>query len=187
MSVDEALAFVAATPTSEETVERFRTTMVKFAEAHPDALHRTCLSGHFTASAMIVNAEGDKVLLMHHTKLKRWLQPGGHVDGDGDLASAALREASEETGLTDLTLVSPALDLDIHQIPERGSEPAHDHLDVRFLVQAGPGATIAANHESTDMQWFGFDALDGLGLDAGLHRLLRSGQARLAGNPSGKH
>ncbi len=180
MSVADALSYVKKAPDGDVDVERFREQMRAFVQSHPDALHRTCLEGHFTASALIVHADGEQVLLMHHAKLQRWLQPGGHVDGDGDLASAALREAIEETGMKELFIEQSPIDLDVHRIPTRGEEPEHDHLDVRFLVRAPDGAQISANHESTDMRWFGFDEVADLGLDPGLHRMLRAGQARLA-------
>ena len=180
MSVADALSYVENAPDGDADVERFREQMRTFVQSHPDALHRTCLDGHFTASALIVHADGVRVLLMHHTKLQRWLQPGGHVDGDGDLARAALREAWEETGMKGLLIEQSPIDLDVHRIPARGEEPEHDHLDVRFLVRAPHGAKISANHESTDMRWFGFDEVADLGLDTGLHRMLRAGQVRLA-------
>lgn len=94
--------------------------------------------GHFTASAFVVSPEGDALLLVQHPKLGRWLQPGGHVEPeDDDLASAALREAREETGLTDLTFISrEVFDVDVHVIPARRDEPEHRHFDVRFAFKA---------------------------------------------------
>jgi 8-oxo-dGTP pyrophosphatase MutT (NUDIX family) len=87
-----------------------------FLHTHADAFVRSNLIGHFTGSAWLVSADGTKVLLMHHRKLGRWLQPGGHADGDTDLARVALREAEEETGLTDLRIDDGIFDIDRHRI-----------------------------------------------------------------------
>ncbi|QWT21463.1 NUDIX hydrolase [Bacillus sp. NP157] len=120
-------------------------------EARP--FHRETLDGHFTGSAWLVSADGERVLLMHHRKLQRWLQPGGHADGDADLAGVALREAGEETGLRDLTVLPAIFDVDRHQIPSRGSEPAHWHYDVRYVVVAGGSEAFEANEESLGLAW----------------------------------
>lgn len=95
--------------------------------------------GHFTASAFVVSPSGDAILLVHHPKLERWLQPGGHVEeSDADLLSAARREAIEETGITDLALIGDGIfDVDVHMIPARKQEPEHRHFDVRFLFRSG--------------------------------------------------
>jgi len=118
-----------------------------------DPYRRERLEGHFTASAWLVAADGRRALLTHHRKLDRWLQPGGHADGDRDLAHAALREAEEESGLRDL-VVEPALfDLDRHWIPERGVEPGHWHHDVRFVVRATGSEDFVVGEESHDLAW----------------------------------
>lgn len=149
---------------------RSRAEMAAFAAAHPDALARTCVDGHFTGSAFVVDAAGERALLLLHTKLGRWLQPGGHADGDANLAGVALREASEETGIAGLLVDPDPLDLDIHEIPA-GRDAAHLHLDVRFLVLAPPDAVVVGNHESQGLRWVAAGGLDELDLDAGLHRL----------------
>lgn len=177
--LDRAVRHVQAVSDGDPEVDAFRQRMLRFAADHDDALVRSCLDGHFTASAMIIDHTGTRVLLLHHTKLERWLQPGGHVDGDGDLATAALREATEETGIVDLEVVGPAIDLDIHTIPEREDEPRHEHLDVRFLLRAPDGARLDANHESTDMRWFGFGEVADLDVDHGLLRLIAAARARV--------
>ncbi len=127
--------------------------------AHEDCLRRTCLPGHLTGSAWVVSDDRRHVLLTHHRKLGRWLQLGGHADGDPDLLRVALREAREESGLERLAPWSPTgagafvLDLDIHPIPAHGDEPAHDHHDLRFLLVAGPGQEIRISEESLDLRW----------------------------------
>ena len=153
-----------------------RDRMLTFARTHSDALHRTCVPGHFTASALVVEHGTDRFVMLHHTKLRRWLQPGGHVDGSSNMPAAALREATEETGIAGLQVALPPIDLDIHRVaPPR--EPEHDHLDIRFLVIAPAGAPLAPNHESTDIRWVTMSELDGLGADVGIHRLARTGLA----------
>lgn len=149
-------------------------TYAPFIAAHPDCLWRTCLEGHLTASAWIVDAARERTLLTHHRKLDRWLQLGGHVDGEADLAAAALREAREESGLTRLRLVSPEiLDVDRHRIPARGAEPEHWHYDVRFLIEADPAEPLAISSESKDLAWVRLDAVVRLNPDESLARMLR--------------
>jgi 8-oxo-dGTP pyrophosphatase MutT (NUDIX family) len=118
-----------------------------------DPFRRERLAGHFTGSAWLVSADGERALLLHHRKLDRWLQPGGHADGDSDLAAVALREAEEETGLSGLRVDPVVFDLDRHRIPARGAEPEHWHYDVRFLVHAGADEAFVVNDESHAMAW----------------------------------
>lgn len=110
--------------------------------------------GHITASAWITNQEKSKVLLMHHVKLNRWLQPGGHADGEEDVLKVAEKEMAEETGLLSYQLATPDIfDLDIHKIPGRKGVPAHDHYDVRFHFISTNPTEIAKNEESNDLKW----------------------------------
>ena len=110
------------------------------------------------------------MLLLFHTKLQRWLQPGGHADGDMNLARVALREAEEETGIVGLQVVTPAVDVDIHEVAPP-AEDAHLHLDLRFLVLAPNGSEFFANHESQDMVWVTLAELEGFEVDEGLRRM----------------
>ncbi len=128
---------------------------------HPDAYQRTHLPGHITGSAFIVSPDFRQTLLVHHAKLNRWLQPGGHCDGDPDVTRVALREGEEETGLHSLRLnTSTIFDLDIHPIPQRKDFPAHDHYDVRFLVYGDPAEKITVSEESFDVRWVMLSSLE---------------------------
>lgn len=114
---------------------------------------RENLEGHFTGSAWLVSADGERVLLTHHRKLGRWLQLGGHADGDLDLSSVALREAEEESGLDDLNVEAAPFDMDRHRIPARGDEPEHWHYDVRYVVRAGANEQFQISEESHALAW----------------------------------
>lgn len=115
---------------------------------------RERLAGHFTGSAWLVSADGERVLLTHHRKLDRWLQLGGHADGDRNLARVALKEAEEESGLSGLVLEDGALfDIDKHWIPERRDVPGHWHYDARYVVRAVGSEQYAISEESLALAW----------------------------------
>lgn len=146
----QALArFLEAHPGEAGTVALFG----DFLGASPAAFERSHPPGHFTGSAWLVSADGERVLLTHHRKLGRWLQLGGHADGDADLARVALREAEEESGLVDLEVQAEIFDLDRHAIPARGADPEHWHYDVRFVVRATGSEDFAVGEESLDLAW----------------------------------
>jgi 8-oxo-dGTP pyrophosphatase MutT (NUDIX family) len=126
----------------------------QFLDSDGDVFMRSHPVGHFTGSAWLVSADGERVLLTHHRKLGRWLQLGGHADGDRDLANVALREAEEESGLTELVVESAIFDLDRHRIPARGDEPEHWHYDVRYVaVRATGSEQFAISEESLALAW----------------------------------
>jgi len=141
-------------------------------------LDRRCRPGHLTGSALVVDPSDRRVLVLFHTKLQRWLQPGGHADGDADLARVALREAIEETGIAGLRVVEPPVDLDVHVV-DPPHEDAHEHHDVRYLVVAPPGSVPVGNHESEALRWVAVADLGGLGVDEGLLRLADRALERL--------
>ncbi|MET0556071.1 MAG: NUDIX hydrolase [Vicinamibacteria bacterium] len=148
-----------------------------FAQRHPQPFDRAIAEGHLTGSAVVLTADGTRVLLLHHAKLRRWLQPGGHAEaGETAGEQVALREAQEETGLANLTLHPGAprpLDVDVHDIPARPGEPAHEHLDLRYLVVADAGEPLRpAEGETRQVRWFLWDELQSLDLDHGLRRAL---------------
>jgi 8-oxo-dGTP pyrophosphatase MutT (NUDIX family) len=162
-------------PDEKAVVDEFRA----FVASHPDCLRRELASGHLTASAWVVSADSRRALLLHHRKLDRWLQPGGHADGDADLSSSALREAEEETGIDGLKVDPEIFDLDRHRIPERGNESEHWHYDVRYLVQAPADAHARINHESRAMAWREVEAIakDEF-MDESIRRMARKWLAR---------
>ena len=145
-----------------------------FLHTQADVFSRSNRSGHFTGSSWLVSADGTRVLLMHHRKLDRWLQPGGHADGDPGLARVALREAQEETGVAGLHVEGDIFDIDRHRIPARGDEPEHWHYDVRYVVRAGADERFAVNQESRALAWrLVADVAADDSLDASLRRMAR--------------
>ncbi|WNH51853.1 NUDIX hydrolase [Stenotrophomonas oahuensis] len=115
---------------------------------------RSRLAGHFTGSAWLVSADGERILLTHHRKLDRWLQLGGHADGERDLAKVALTEAEEESGLGGLVLEDGVLfDIDKHWIPERKDVPGHWHYDARYVVRALGSEAFVVSEESLALAW----------------------------------
>lgn len=149
--------YAARHPGEAETVIRFRDFVVR-AEA---CFVRHLVEGHITGSAWIVDGSGSRVLLTHHRKLDRWLQPGGHADGDPDVLAVALREGVEETGLITLEAVSTEIfDLDIHPIPARGEDPEHYHYDVRFLLRDAGTGDYVVSEESHDLVWVRLEDLE---------------------------
>lgn len=125
-----------------------------------NSFQRTHVPGHITGSAWIVDRTRQYVLLTHHAKLNKWLQPGGHADGDENVLGVALREAEEETGVKNfLVLHEGIFDIDIHPIPERKDMVAHDHYDIRFLVEADKQEPLIITEESHDLGWIKIEEL----------------------------
>jgi 8-oxo-dGTP pyrophosphatase MutT (NUDIX family) len=150
-----------------------------FARSGIDVFERTRVDGHFTASCWLVSADGERVLLTHHRKLERWLQLGGHADGEADLVSVALREACEESGLADLAIEPEIFDLDAHLIPARANEAAHTHWDVRFVVRCGGAEAFTVSAESHALAWMPVGALlEDSRIDASLRRMAAKWLAR---------
>lgn len=119
-----------------------------------DCFQRDHLPGHITGSSFIVDETRKFTLLTHHAKLNKWLQPGGHADGEEDILNVALREAKEETGLQNFKLLLPTIfDLDVHLIPARKEFPEHYHYDVRFLFEASQKEAMMISEESHDLAW----------------------------------
>jgi 8-oxo-dGTP pyrophosphatase MutT (NUDIX family) len=111
---------------------------------------------HVTGSAWVVNPDRTRIFMVHHGKLHQWFQPGGHADGDSDVLQVALKETSEESGLdpSHIRLLSEQIfDVDIHTVPATDSVPAHDHIDIRFLVEADDDLPVPGSHESHEVRW----------------------------------
>jgi 8-oxo-dGTP pyrophosphatase MutT (NUDIX family) len=156
----------------------------QFVRANPDCFERTNREGHVTGSAWIVSADRRYYLLTHHRKLGRWLQLGGHADGDPDPAQVALREAREESGMQEFEAFRPdgellPLDVDVHLIPASAREPAHLHHDVRYLLIAASGQPLLASRESLEVRWFRIENDAPLSGEASLLRMSQRARSLL--------
>lgn len=146
--------------------------LLQFVATYPDCFDRSLALGHITGSAWVVNTAGTHVLLTHHKKLNMWLQLGGHADGNCDILDAALCEAEEESGFQSLEPVSTEIfDIDIHLIPERKSEPAHHHHDIRFMFQCLEDEDYIVSNESHDLAWVEIQLLDGFTTEESMLRM----------------
>ena len=164
-------------PEEAARIQRF----TDFIRAHEDCAGRELTVGHLTGSAWLVDPTGTQVLLTHHRKLQRWLQLGGHADGELDIAAAALREAQEESGLEGLQLVDRRpFAIDDHRIPARGSEPEHTHYDICYVVRATADLQPVLSEESLDLRWWPIAEL----CDHGEAFLARMARRWLSLNPS---
>ncbi|HVU23152.1 MAG TPA: NUDIX hydrolase [Opitutus sp.] len=181
---DERAAALALLRThAERALEAHEAAMVAdtiaFVEAHGDCLWRSCLPGHLTGSAWVVDAVRTRTLLTHHRKLDKWLQLGGHADGDPDLLAVALREAREESGVKRLRAVSlEVFDVDRHWIPARGDVPGHYHYDLRFMIEADPAEPLAISDESHDLAWVEIARVTALNPEESMARMVRKTAAR---------
>ncbi|HNP18738.1 MAG TPA: NUDIX hydrolase [Fulvivirga sp.] len=137
-----------------EIEKRFRASFLTFINENTDCFERSLAKGHITGSSWILNESGDKALLTHHNKLNKWLQLGGHADGETDIVKVAKTEALEESGLKHIELLSEAIfDIDIHTIPAKNEVAEHLHYDVRFLFKADEKDALIVSSESKDLAW----------------------------------
>lgn len=184
---DDLSRYARRYPAEEETAER----IARLVNAQPNCAHRDCAPGHLTGSAWVVSRDGCRHLLLLHKKLGKWLQPGGHADGDFDLGRVALREAAEESGLAGLELVvghdgERLLDLDVHVIPARTDasgaliEPQHEHHDFRYLVRACASEKLVISEESHELRWCNAAEVRRLTQERSVLRLVEKAQQRLA-------
>jgi 8-oxo-dGTP pyrophosphatase MutT (NUDIX family) len=175
-------ALLASHVPADEKEARDLESMRAFVSSLAEPFSRAQWPAHFTGSAVVVTPDGARVCLVLHAKLNRWLQPGGHADvpDGGDMAATALREAREETGCeVALHRAAPgAIDVDVHVIPARKTEPAHSHLDVRYLVVAkNPEALAHDPNESHGAQWLTWDEALSRADEAPLRRMLEKARA----------
>ncbi len=160
-------------------------------QSEPRCFLRDCHPGHITASAWIVSRESRAVLLTHHRKLDRWLQLGGHTDGESDVLRAAIREAQEESGIAELVPLPRGgepriLDLDVHEIPARQDEPAHQHHDIRFLLETSEHTPLARQKaESKALRWFPAAGIEARFSEESLARMARKAALWLSRTPPG--
>ena len=147
--------------------------MLRFVKEHDDCLKRTCIDGHFTGSCWLLSPDESALLMTHHKKLGKWLQLGGHADGEQDLLQVALQEAREESGINNIDVIFPGVfDLDIHEIPARGKEPAHLHLDLRFALRAAHWDCVVSD-ESHDLAWVSLSELERYTIETAILRMKR--------------
>jgi 8-oxo-dGTP pyrophosphatase MutT (NUDIX family) len=145
-----------------------------FISSNPKCFERSLAEGHVTGSAWLVDSTGQNVLLTHHKKLNKWLQLGGHTDGESDVLAVALREAREESGIGDLQPVfAEIFDVDVHQIPARDSEPQHFHYDIRFALRTDGKEPPVKSDESNDLAWVPINRLNEFTSEESLLRMAR--------------
>ena len=176
---DDALAVLTDWQAPDEQQNRLRTSYLDHLRRHRDGVSRSCVPAHLTASALVVDATGELVLLALHRKGGFWAQLGGHCEPvDATLSGAALREAGEESGIEGLRVLgSGPVDLDRHELSGAFGS-CGEHLDVRYLVVAPPGAEPVVSDESDDVAWFPADELPPAAVED-LDRLVRAAQAAL--------
>jgi 8-oxo-dGTP pyrophosphatase MutT (NUDIX family) len=156
---DSVIALLTDWRAPDAAQESLRHAVLAFVQARPDACRRDCVPGHVTASALVLDHIGGQVLLTLHSRLGRWVQLGGHCDDDdADVLAAALREATEESGI-DCLRVDPGLAaVHVHPVTCSLGVPTR-HLDLQFVAHAPAGAPITMSDESQDLRWWPVDGL----------------------------
>jgi len=165
----QLIGYQPACPSEEEA----KGTMLGILDSSPDCFKRTLFPGHFTGSVWAIVPSEGKVLLVHHRKLGKWLQPGGHADGSPLLLPVALRELEEESGLTTVSVMPGIFDLDVHSIPARDDMPEHLHLDVRFAVTLKSAEPLRCSEESHAVAWVPLEEIAELTSEESILRMKR--------------
>ncbi len=156
---DSAISILTEWAAPDDAQDSLRHAVLAFVHARPDACRRECVPGHVTASALVLDDTGSRVLLTLHPRLGRWVQLGGHCDDeDADIVSAALREATEESGVAGLRIEPELAAVHVHPVTCSLGVPTR-HLDLQFVAHAPAGAQIAISDESQDLRWWPADAL----------------------------
>ena len=175
---DDAVVTLTEWDAPDAEQAELREHYLKYLAQHEDGMMRSSRPEHLTASALVLDPSGARVLLTLHKTVGLWLQLGGHCEvGDVTLAGAALREATEESGLSGLTISAEPLQLSRHELLAGGCKGVF-HLDVQFLVTVGAGTDYVVSEESHDLAWFGIDALPA-GIDRSVSDLVDRARRRI--------
>jgi len=153
---------------------------IAFVEQNTQVFLRELKPAHVTGSAWVVNQDRSRALMMHHKKLNAWYQPGGHADGDSDIIRVALRETAEETGIdpSEIKLVSGEIfDVDIHTVPAHGTDSAHEHVDIRFLIEINDQLPVPGNDESHEVLWIDLHNVSHFNRNRSTYRMLEKTRA----------
>ncbi len=153
--------------------ERMRVRILEFVQQNAECFRRTLRVGHITGSAWVVNRERTHTLLVHHRRLGKWLQPGGHAEDETDVLAVAVREAEEETGLRVQPISRSIFDVDAHDIPESKKEPAHVHYDIRYMVEADMMNRVVVSPESRAVEWVRLSQVAAMNNEESVLRLVR--------------
>ncbi len=155
-------------PSEQATVSKFN----QFITQNKQCFERSLLIGHITGSCWLLDLSRERVLLTHHKKLGKWIQLGGHADGDPDILNVALKEAKEESGNNHIiSLQNQIFDIDVHEIPPYKQVPTHYHWDIRFLLGMNSTDQIQMSSESNDLAWFTYKQLTQHNFEASMQRM----------------
>jgi 8-oxo-dGTP pyrophosphatase MutT (NUDIX family) len=175
---ESAAALLTASRGEDDHEESLRQTLLAFLGSAPDGCLRKHVPGHITASSLVIDDNHEKVLLTLHPKVGKWIQLGGHCEKtDETIIDAALREATEESGIAGLRIDPSLLAVHTHPITCSLGQPTR-HLDLRFLVHADPAAEPMISDESIDLAWWPVTALPENREPGVLERMIERANAR---------
>ena len=175
---DHTLRLLEAYRAFDDLERAYYRDICAFVRSHEESHRRSHASGHVTGSSWVVDREGSHALLVHHRRLERWLQPGGHLEDDVTVLEAALREAREETGLVCIPVSEDIFDIDIHRIPANARESEHLHYDIRFLLVADRDEMPTVSSESREVRWFNWDQIHAMACGPSIDRMVQKCRAR---------